>query len=51
MQIKVVNGGNGKPGPMVKFPGAYKSSDPYATFSIWGGYKNFPMPGPAVWSG
>lgn len=51
MQIKVQNGGNGNPGPTVKFPGAYKSSDPYANFSIYNGYKDFPMPGPAVWTG
>ena len=51
MQIKVVNGGNGKPGAMVKLPGAYKASDLYAKFSIYGNNKNFPMPGPSVWSG
>ncbi|KAI9154827.1 Polysaccharide monooxygenase Cel61a 4 [Paramyrothecium foliicola] len=51
MQVKVVNGGSGSPGPLVKFPGAYKASDAYATFSIYGGHKNFPFPGPAVWSG
>ncbi|KAK3291260.1 glycosyl hydrolase family 61-domain-containing protein [Chaetomium fimeti] len=51
MQIKVVNGGSGSPGPTVKFPGAYKSSDPYANFSIYNGFKPFTIPGPAVWSG
>lgn len=51
VQIKVVNGGSGSPGPMVKFPGAYKATDAYATFSIYGGHKTFPFPGPAVWSG
>ncbi|GJC81699.1 putative endo-beta-1,4-glucanase D [Colletotrichum liriopes] len=51
VQIKVVNGGNGTPGPMVKFPGAYKDSDPYAKFSIYGGHKSFPFPGPTVWGG
>ena len=51
LQIKVVNGGSGKPGPTVKFPGAYKASDGYAKYSIYNGYKDFPMPGPAVWSG
>ncbi|KAK2743726.1 hypothetical protein FQN55_007129 [Onygenales sp. PD_40] len=51
VQIKVVNGGNGTPGPVVQFPGAYKDSDPYATFSIYGGAKDFPFPGPEVWSG
>ncbi|SPO03716.1 related to cellulose binding protein CEL1 [Cephalotrichum gorgonifer] len=51
VQVKVVGGGNGTPGPMVKLPGAYKDSDPYAKFSIYGGFKSFPMPGPAVWDG
>lgn len=51
MQIKVQGGGSGTPGPMVKFPGAYKATDPYANFSIYGGRKDFPMPGPAVWTG
>ncbi|XP_014553797.1 carbohydrate-binding module family 1 protein [Bipolaris victoriae FI3] len=51
MQIKVEGGGNGTPGPTVKFPGAYKASDPYANFSIYNGRKAFPMPGPAVWKG
>ncbi|KAK4031620.1 carbohydrate-binding module family 1 protein [Parachaetomium inaequale] len=51
LQVKVVNGGSGSPGPTVKFPGAYKNTDAYANFSIYNGFKNFPMPGPAVWSG
>jgi hypothetical protein len=51
IQVKVVNGGTGTPGPTVKFPGAYKATDPYANFSIYGGKKDFPMPGPAVWAG
>lgn len=51
MQIKVQGGGSGTPGPMVKFPGAYKATDPYANFSIYNGRKEFPMPGPAVWGG
>jgi hypothetical protein len=51
MQVKVTGGGSGTPGPMVKFPGAYKASDPYANFSIYNGRKAFPMPGPAVWTG
>ncbi|KAJ4987650.1 Polysaccharide monooxygenase Cel61a 4 [Stagonosporopsis vannaccii] len=51
LQVKVQGGGSGSPGPMVKFPGAYKATDPYANFSIYNGRKAFPMPGPAVWSG
>ena len=51
LQVKVQNGGNGTPGPTVKFPGAYKDSDAYAKFSIYNGHKSFPFPGPAVWDG
>lgn len=51
LQVKVTGGGSGTPGPMVKFPGAYKATDPYANFSIYNGRKEFPFPGPAVWSG
>ncbi|CAG7965440.1 unnamed protein product [Penicillium nalgiovense] len=50
-QVKVVGGGNGSPGPTVKFPGAYKKDDPSFNFSIWNGYKEYPMPGPEVWTG
>ncbi|RMZ70485.1 fungal cellulose binding domain-containing [Pyrenophora seminiperda CCB06] len=49
IQVKVQGGGSGTPGPMVKFPGAYKATDPYANFSIYNGRKAFPMPGPSVW--
>ncbi|KAK1707618.1 fungal cellulose binding domain-containing protein [Colletotrichum lupini] len=51
VQVKVTGGGNGIPGPLVKFPGAYKYTDPYVSFSLYNGYKAFPMPGPAVWTG
>lgn len=51
MQVKVQNGGTGTPGPLVKFPGAYKASDAYAKFSIYGGVTSFPFPGPSVWNG
>ncbi|PLB54691.1 hypothetical protein P170DRAFT_421353 [Aspergillus steynii IBT 23096] len=49
--VKIVNGGHGSPGPTVKFPGAYKQDDPSFNFSIYGGYKEYPMPGPEVWTG
>jgi len=51
MQVKVQNGGSGNPGPLVKFPGAYKATDPYATMSVYNGIKPFTFPGPSVWSG
>lgn len=50
-QVKVVQGGNGTPGPMIKFPGGYKKDDPSWNFSVWGGYKDYPFPEPAVWNG
>ena len=50
-QIKVVGGGNGTPGPTIKFPGGYKKDDPSFNFSIWNGYKDYPLPGPAIWTG
>ncbi|KAH6869286.1 putative endoglucanase [Thelonectria olida] len=49
-QVKVTGGGSGVPGPTVRFPGAYKKDDPSFNFSIYGGYKEYPMPGPAVWT-
>lgn len=36
---------------MTQFPGAYSDTDEYANFSIYNGYKDFPFPGPEVWSG
>ena len=50
VQVRVTGGGNGTPGPVTQFPGEYKDTDAYATFSIYGGHIPFPMPGPAVWS-
>lgn len=51
-QITVTDGGNGTPGPLVAFPGAYKSGDP----SIYNNFnypkpKVYTPPGPAVWTG
>lgn len=51
VQVKVENGGSGQPGPTVQFPGAYTDADGYANFNIYSGFVDFPMPGPAVWSG
>ena len=51
-QIQITGGGNGNPGPMVAFPGAYKSNDPGILVNLNGlspdAYK---PPGPQVWSG
>jgi hypothetical protein len=50
-QVKVTDGGNGKPGPLVSFPGAYKATDsglilPYSPVPT-----SYSAPGPAVWEG
>jgi hypothetical protein len=50
-QVKVTNGGNGTPGPMVAFPGAYKASDPGLRWSYYPVPTSYTAPGPAVWSG
>ncbi|QDS74230.1 hypothetical protein FKW77_002664 [Venturia effusa] len=51
-QVKVTGGGNGTPGPLVAFPGAYKMSDPGIGFKIYGDpVIPYPMPGPPVWRG
>ncbi|KAF9697059.1 hypothetical protein EKO04_004592 [Ascochyta lentis] len=51
-QVKVTGGtGTALPTDTIKFPGGYKKDDPSFNFSIYGGYKEYPMPGPAVWGG
>ncbi|OTA97126.1 glycoside hydrolase family 61 protein [Hypoxylon sp. CO27-5] len=51
-QIKITDGGNGTPGPLVALPGAYKSDDPGILVNL-GTIKldSYVPPGPAVWSG
>lgn len=51
-QIRVVGGtGTGKPSPLVKIPGVYKTTDPALTYNFWGSGGAYTMPGPAVWKG
>ncbi|KAF1936109.1 hypothetical protein EJ02DRAFT_459799 [Clathrospora elynae] len=50
-QLKIESSGAGKPGPTVKFPGAYKATDPGIAFNKWNNPKSYTMPGPAVWNG
>uniref|UniRef100_A0A8H8CJS6 lytic cellulose monooxygenase (C4-dehydrogenating) n=1 Tax=Psilocybe cubensis TaxID=181762 RepID=A0A8H8CJS6_PSICU len=51
-QINVTGGGNGTPGPLVSFPGAYNGREPGIQINI---YYPIPtqyiQPGPAVWRG
>ncbi|KAK3326803.1 glycoside hydrolase family 61 protein-like protein [Apodospora peruviana] len=48
-QVEVTGGGNGSPGPLVAFPGAYKSGGPGLIFS-WQ-TTTYTPPGPEVWQG
>lgn len=51
-QIKVTNGGSGKPGPLVAFPGAYKTNDPGILVDLYSMQPDsYIPPGPAVWGG
>lgn len=51
-QIQITGGGSGTPGPLVAFPGAYKSSDPGILVNIYAMQaSDYKPPGPAVWSG
>lgn len=50
-QLKIESSGTGKPGPTVKFPGAYKASDAGIAFNKWNNPKSYTFPGPAVWNG
>ncbi|KAL4948847.1 glycosyl hydrolase family 61-domain-containing protein [Aspergillus filifer] len=52
-QVKVTGGGTASPdtSSTIQFPGGYKQDDPSFNFSVWGGMKDYPMPGPAVYTG
>lgn len=50
-QIEVTGGGNGSPGPMVAFPGAYKTGEAGLIWSYYPVKTSYTAPGPAVWSG
>ncbi|KAF2837135.1 lytic polysaccharide monooxygenase [Patellaria atrata CBS 101060] len=51
-QLTVTGGGNGNPGPLVAFPGAYKASDPGIQINIYYPVPtSYTPPGPPVWSG
>jgi hypothetical protein len=51
-QITVTNGGNGNPGPLVSFPGAYSPTDPGLLINVyWPVPTNYTIPGPRIWTG
>jgi hypothetical protein len=39
------------PTDTIKFPRSYNRNGPSFNLSIYGGYQEYPMPGPAVWGG
>ncbi|KAF2205885.1 hypothetical protein GQ43DRAFT_355144, partial [Delitschia confertaspora ATCC 74209] len=49
-QLTVTGGGNATPAT-VKFPGAYKSSDPGIKINIHAAVSNYVVPGPPVYAG
>ncbi|KAK4163303.1 glycoside hydrolase family 61 protein-like protein [Cladorrhinum sp. PSN259] len=50
-QVEVSGGGNGNPGPLVSFPGAYNRNDPGLLWSYYPVRTSYKAPGPAVWQG
>lgn len=52
-QLTVTGGGNGVPGPLVAFPGAYTGNEPGILIDIYAPYPDgaYVNPGPAVWPG
>ncbi|KAF4631976.1 hypothetical protein G7Y89_g6156 [Cudoniella acicularis] len=51
-QVTITEGGNGAPGPLVAFPGAYQQGDK----AIWNNFnypkpQSYTPPGPPVWTG
>jgi hypothetical protein len=50
-QVNVINGGNGTPGPLVAFPGAYKANDPGLIWPNSPARTSYTPPGPALWEG
>ncbi|GAB1318428.1 cellulase [Madurella fahalii] len=50
-QVEITGGGNGNPGPLVSFPGAYRSNDPGLLWSYYPVRTSYKAPGPDVWQG
>ncbi|KAL5326442.1 hypothetical protein ACEPPN_004127 [Leptodophora sp. 'Broadleaf-Isolate-01'] len=50
-QVTVTGGGSGTPGPLVSIPGFIKGDEPGYIVNIYNNFKNYTVPGPAVWSG
>ncbi|RYP05265.1 hypothetical protein DL764_003926 [Monosporascus ibericus] len=50
-QVEIAGGGNGNPGPLVAFPGAYRANDPGLLWSYYPVPTSYTAPGPGVWQG
>jgi len=50
-QVNITGGGNGTPGPLVAFPGAYKANDPGLIWPNSPARTSYTPPGPPVWVG
>ncbi|PKS13161.1 hypothetical protein jhhlp_000503 [Lomentospora prolificans] len=50
-QIEITGGGDGVPGPLVAFPGAYKANDPGLLWPYSPPRTSYTAPGPTVWEG
>ncbi|KAI0656931.1 glycoside hydrolase [Cubamyces menziesii] len=53
-QLNVINGGDGKPEPLVSIPGVYTGYEPGILINIYdlpANYPGYTSPGPAVWQG
>ncbi|KAK2734168.1 Esterase/lipase/thioesterase [Onygenales sp. PD_40] len=50
-QVTVEGSGSATPSDLVAFPGAYTADTPGVVFDIYQGDEEYPIPGPAVWTG
>jgi hypothetical protein len=50
-QVEITGGGSGGPGPLVAFPGAYRSNDQGLLWSYYPVRTSYKAPGPNVWQG
>jgi hypothetical protein len=50
-QVEITGGGDGKPTPLVSFPGAYRSNDAGLLWSYSPVRSSYKAPGPEIWRG
>ncbi|RDB18186.1 Polysaccharide monooxygenase Cel61a [Hypsizygus marmoreus] len=51
IQVEVTGSGTALPTSFVSFPGAYTASTPGIVYDVYTNTGNYPIPGPAVWTG